>query len=152
MINRIFIQDLHQQPSKQETSSLLIVRQCYNLVRTLKNLYLLNQKNPKKTSTNHIMVFFTQTYSGQGSTSFSPVTSTNVGFGPQNFLTFSFNPFTTLVHNIKFVPSASPKLLNLNHDHPQRKQFFWSNPYKIQVMITFLRELLVTKLWSHDHI
>ena len=30
-------------------------------------------------------------------TSFSPVTSTNVGFNPQNFLTFSFNPFTTLV-------------------------------------------------------
>ena len=29
-------------------------------------------------------------------TSFSPVTSTNVGFGPQNFLTFSFNPFATL--------------------------------------------------------
>ena len=25
-------------------------------------------------------------------TSFSPVTSTNVGFGPQKFLTFSFNP------------------------------------------------------------
>ena len=30
-------------------------------------------------------------------TSFSPVTSTNVGFGPQNFLTFSFNLFATLV-------------------------------------------------------
>ena len=26
-------------------------------------------------------------------TSFSPVTSRNVGFGSQNFLTFSFNPF-----------------------------------------------------------
>ena len=25
-------------------------------------------------------------------TSFSPVTSTNVGISPQNFLTFSFNP------------------------------------------------------------
>ena len=31
------------------------------------------------------------------STSFSPVTSTNVGISPQNFLTFSFNPFSTLV-------------------------------------------------------
>ena len=30
-------------------------------------------------------------------TSFSPVTSTNVGISPQNFLTFSFNPFSTLV-------------------------------------------------------
>ena len=42
------------------------------------------------------------------------VTSTNVGFGTQNFLTFSFNPFATLVLNLKFVPSATPKLLNLN--------------------------------------
>ena len=30
-------------------------------------------------------------------TSFSPVTSTNVGIRPQNFLTFSFNPFDRLV-------------------------------------------------------
>ena len=57
-------------------------------------------------------------------TSFSPVTSTNVGFGPQNFLTFSFNLFATLVQNFKFVPSASPKLLNLNQDHPLKKAIF----------------------------
>ena len=30
-------------------------------------------------------------------TSFSPVTSTNVEIRPQNFLTFSFNPFARLV-------------------------------------------------------
>ena len=30
-------------------------------------------------------------------TKFSPITSTNVVIGPQNFLTFSFNPFVTLV-------------------------------------------------------
>ena len=47
-------------------------------------------------------------------TSFSPVTSTNVGFGPQNFPTSSFNLFATLAQNFKFAPSASPKLLNLN--------------------------------------
>ena len=57
-------------------------------------------------------------------TSFSPVTSKNVRFGPQNFLTFIFNPFTTLVQNFKFVPSASPKLLNLNQDHPAKKAIF----------------------------
>ena len=57
-------------------------------------------------------------------TSFSPVTSTNVGFGPQNFLTFSFNPFATLVQNFKFVPSASPKLLNLSQDHSSKKATF----------------------------
>ena len=69
-------------------------------------------------------------------------TSTNVGFGPQNFLTFSFNPLATLMQNYKFVPSVSPKLLNLNQDHPSKKWFFWSNPYKIEVMITFLIEML----------
>ena len=57
-------------------------------------------------------------------TSFSPVASTNVEFGPQNFPTFSFNPFATLVHNFKFVPSANPKLLNLNQDHPSKKPIF----------------------------
>ena len=51
-------------------------------------------------------------------TSFSPVTSTNVGVSPKNFLTFSFKPFATVVLNCKFVHSASPKLLNLNQDHP----------------------------------
>ena len=30
-------------------------------------------------------------------TSFPPVTSANVEIRPQNFLTFSFNPFATLV-------------------------------------------------------
>ena len=32
-----------------------------------------------------------------GKTRFSPVTSTTVGFSPKNFLTSSFNPFTTMV-------------------------------------------------------
>ena len=54
-------------------------------------------------------------------TSFSPVTSTNVGFGLQNFLTFSFSLFATLLQNFKFLPSVSPKLLNLNQDNPSRK-------------------------------
>ena len=45
-------------------------------------------------------------------------------FGPQSFLTFSFDPFVTLVQNFKFVPSASPKLLNLNQDHPSKKAIF----------------------------
>ena len=57
-------------------------------------------------------------------TSFFPATSTTVGFGHQIFLTFSFNPFPTLVQNFKFVPGASPILLNLNHDHPSKKAIF----------------------------
>ena len=35
---------------------------------------------------------------------------------------------------------------------PQKKQFFSSNPRKIEVMITFYTNARVTKLWSHDHI
>ena len=43
-------------------------------------------------------------------TSFSPATSTNVEISPQNFLTFSFNPFSHT--GVKFQVSASPELLN----------------------------------------
>ena len=53
-------------------------------------------------------------------TSFFHVTSTNVGISPQNFLTFSFNSFATLV----------------------KSWFFWSNPDKIKVMITSLIVIL----------
>ena len=38
----------------------------------------------------------------------SPVTSANVEISPQNFLTFSFNPFARLVYNFKSALSASP--------------------------------------------
>ena len=55
---------------------------------------------------------------------FFPVTSTNVGISPQNFVTFSFNPFATLVSNFKFVPSASPKLFDLNQDHLSKNAVF----------------------------
>ena len=41
----------------------------------------------------------------------------------------------------------SPKLLNMN---PEDLVFFYLNPYKIEVMITSLIEMLrVTKPWSH---
>ena len=81
--------------------------------------------------------------------SFAPVFSTSVGLSPQNFLTFSFNPFSTLVLNFKVIPTASPKFLNLNQDHPSKKWFFWSNPYKIEVMITSLIEILGSPNFGH---
>ena len=43
--------------------------------------------------------------------SFSPVTFKNLGIGPQNFLASRFNHFA--------IPSASPKLLNLNWGAPK---------------------------------
>ena len=54
-------------------------------------------------------------------TSFSPVTSTSVRICPQNLLNFSFNAFATLMQNLKAMPSASRKLLNLNQDYPSKK-------------------------------
>ena len=55
---------------------------------------------------------------------FSPITSTNMIISLQNFLTFTFDPFATLVWNFKAIPSTSPKLLSLNQDHPSKKVFF----------------------------
>ena len=66
-------------------------------------------------------------------TSFSPVTSTNVKIRHQNFVTFSFNPFSTLVQNFKAIPNASHKLLTLAQDHPPKKVVFWSNPWKLEL-------------------
>ena len=79
--------------------------------------------------------------------------SSNLGTSPQNFLTFSFNPFSTLVYNFKFVPSASLRLLNLNQDNLSKKAIFlvkslWSWGYD-----NFShRNARVTKLCSNDHI
>ena len=55
------------------------------------------------------------------STSFSPATSTNIGIWSQIFLTFSFDPFATLVWNFKLIPGANLKLLNLKQEHPSKK-------------------------------
>ena len=41
------------------------------------------------------------------------------------------------------------KLFNLKQDHPQRKWFFKWNPYKIEVMITSLIEILELPNFSH---
>ena len=86
---------------------------------------------------------------GWGATSFSQVTSTNVGIRSQNFLSFRFNPFDKLVQNFKFVASASRKLLNLNQEHPSKKRFFCSNPYKIEVMTTSLIQMLELPNFGH---
>ena len=57
-------------------------------------------------------------------TSFSPTTFTNVEISLKNFLTSSFIFFATLVKTFKFLPSASPKLLNLDEDHSLKKNVF----------------------------
>ena len=49
---------------------------------------------------------------------FSPLTSTNGGISPQNFLTFSLNFFCHT--DWKSIPSANCKLLNLNKEEPSK--------------------------------
>ena len=71
-------------------------------------------------------------------TSFSLVTSTNAGISPPPKLS-----------NFKFEPSASPRSLNLNQDHPSKNGVFWSNPYIIEVVITALIEMLELQNFSH---
>ena len=74
-------------------------------------------------------------------TSFSPVAYTNLGISPKSILPFTFNSFDILVEKFKAIPSASPKVLNLNQEDPSKK-FFCSNAYKIEVMITSVIEIL----------
>ena len=79
------------------------------------------------TFTSHILTLFIMRVGvdKKASYQFSPVTTTNVEISPRNFLTFSSNSFATLMQNFKALPSASPKLLNLNQDHPSRKGVFF---------------------------
>ena len=57
-------------------------------------------------------------------------------------MTFNSNFSAMLVLNFKTIPSASPKLLNLNQKHPSKKLFFLSNPSEIEIMITSVIEML----------
>ena len=56
--------------------------------------------------------------------SFSSITSAKLEIKPKSCLIFSFNPFPTLSLSFKFIPSASPKLLNFNQDHTSKKRIF----------------------------
>ena len=55
---------------------------------------------------------------------FSPVTSLNVRISPQNFLTFAFHSFATLLLDFKAIRSTSSNFLGLNLDHPSKKLVF----------------------------
>ena len=54
-----------------------------------------------------------------------------------------------MVYSFKFIPYASPKLLNLNQGHPSRKVFILVNTYKIEFMITSLIEMLELLDFGH---
>ena len=98
-------------------------------------------------------------------TSFFPVTPTNVEISPHNILAFRFNAFSILVSNLNAIPSASPKLLNLNQEYPSEKLIFpvkflqnWSynfSCWSYQTLVTWphLRYNLSHKIkfcWWHN--
>ena len=47
------------------------------------------------------------------------------------------------------MPSASLRLLYLNQEHTSENYVFWSNPYKIKVMITSL--IIILELPNFGH-
>ena len=65
-------------------------------------------------------------------------------------LFFSFNPFATLVLNFKAILCARPISLKLNQEHSSKKiVFFWSDPYKIEVVISSVIEMLELPNFCH---
>ena len=82
-------------------------------------------------------------------TSFSPVTSANVGISPQNFLTVIL---TLLPHWCKLSRrylEPVPNYWTWTKAIPHKKQFSSSNPYKIEVMMTSLIEMLELPNFGH---
>ena len=87
---------------------------------------------------------------GAKRTIFFSVIFTNVGIRPQNFLTCSF--ITPLPHWCKISCSHLVPIQNYwtwTKTTHQKKQIFWSNPHKIEVMITFLTEMLELPNFGH---
>ena len=80
---------------------------------------------------------------------FFPVTSTNVGLGPK---TFWLLVWTLLPHWCNIASSdleSVPNYWTWTKTTSQKKWFFWSNPYKIEVMITSLLEMLELPNFGH---
>ena len=82
-------------------------------------------------------------------TTFSHITSTNIRISSENFLTFSFSHFSTLVLNFNPIPSASPKLLNLNQKHLSKKFLFCQIVIKLEAMKASFSEMLELQNCGH---
>ena len=75
-------------------------------------------------------------------TSFSAVNSANVWISPQIFLTFSFNPLPNWCKISIVYLVLVPNYWTWSKTTPQKKRLFWSKPYKVEVMIISLVEML----------
>ena len=73
---------------------------------------------------------------------FSPVISANLGISPRNFMTFKISNFKAIHKTSRrhLVPVSNHWTWTKNTF--QKSVFFWSNPYKIEVVITSLIEML----------
>ena len=82
-------------------------------------------------------------------TSFSSVTSGNLRISPKTFwlLVLILLPHWCKISSLYLVPVAN--YWTWTNNTPQKKQFFWSNSYKIEVMITSFTEML--ELPNFDH-
>ena len=82
-------------------------------------------------------------------TSFFSVTSAKVGISPQNFLilVLALLPHWCKISSSYLVPV--PNYWTWIKTAPQKPSFFWSNPYKIDIMITSLIEILELPILAH---
>ena len=90
----------------------------------------------------HLLPLFRMAGKKALSTSFSLVTSTNLGISPK---TFWLLVLTLLSHWCKTSRLYLVPVLNYwtsTRSTPQKNWFFWSNSYKIEVMIISLIEML----------
>ena len=81
--------------------------------------------------------------------SFSPVTSTNIGISPENFLilVLTLLPHWCKILGLDLVPVSNNS--TWTKTTPQKKWFFYSDPYKIEVTITSLIEMLELPNFGH---
>ena len=82
-------------------------------------------------------------------TRFSSVTSSNVGISPQNFWLLVLTLLTDWCKISSFYLVPVPNYWTWTKTTPQKKRFFWSNPYKIEVMITSLIQMLELPNFGH---
>ena len=80
---------------------------------------------------------------------FSNVKSTNEGNSPKNFLTFCFKHFAWECNISRPYLVLVPIYWTWTKSIPQKKLFFWSNSYKLEFMITSLKEILELPNFGH---
>ena len=82
-------------------------------------------------------------------TSFCPVTSTNVGISPKTFWLLVLTLLTDWCKIWILYLVSLPNCWTWTKTTSQKKWFFWLNPYKIEVVITSLREMLQLPNFNH---